>query len=434
MTPPTSFQKNLRPGSQAFAALLALAGAAILSQPAATRAADQDSWKLSTTLTARESYDSNVFLQDTSPDAAIIGALPARRASLVSSVAVSLAGEARPFPALTVAAIYAAEAARFHSAASEDSVVHRLSLNTAGRSGVTNWSWQNSGTWIDGSDESPIFGGPGGAASMAGIPLRDRRDAFVGRSSFKLTHTAGPWLLRPVAAAYLHDFHTRQRRRSGYVNYIDRQELLAGVDLGRAISPTSWFIVGMRAGRQEQLKLHGEDSAYDHRLQRLVAGIEGKLLPFLQVNLLAGPEFRRTSAGTAAGFDRERTRLWLDASAALTLGPRDVLTIAARRFEQPAFASCSVYEDITYELAWRRKISDRLATTAGFKAYGGDWPAPFVREDWIFTSSASAQYAVSRRLVLEFACACERADSRVPATAGREYRRHLASAGLRFTF
>jgi hypothetical protein len=111
-----------------------------------------------------------------------------------------------------------------------------------------------------------------------------------------------------------------------------------------------------------------------------------------------------------------------------------VCTATVRRFEQPAFSSQSVYEDITYEVSWRRKVTSRLSAGAGFKAYGGDWPGPAVREDWILTPSLSLRYAWSRRCGLEFSYQFDSAESRVAATPGREFRRQVAAIASQFNF
>lgn len=391
-------------------------------------------WSVAESLTLRESYDSNVFLQGAAPSSAIVGALPDRRASMVTAMGVTLTFERRFASERTVALAYSPEAVIYHSAPSESHRVHKLGAGATGRSGSTVWSFQNNATWTDGSEEGPVFGCAGGATAVGGIPLRDRRASWVGRSAFKLTHTFGPWFVRPLATAYLHDFRTRQSRQPGYLNYLDRQELVAGFDLGRELFPGARWVTGFRAGRQDQFKLHGVDSPFDSSLQRYLIGLEGTLWPWLQVNVLTGPETRQFSAGTTAGFDRDKVLWWTEGAATLALGARDVCTATIRRFEQPSFGSQGVYEDITYEVTWRRKLAERLTLGAGFKAYGGDWPGPATREDWILTPSVLLHYTFSRLSRFEFGYAVDSAESRVAATPGREYRRQLATVSTQFSF
>jgi len=328
---------------------------------------------------------------------------------------------------------FAPEAGVSHSESTESYRVHRAGLNFNGRVGETTWSLQNGATWIDGSNESPTFGCVGGVTAMGGIPLRERRDAFVERNGLRLMRAFGPWFVRPVATAYVHDFLTQQSRRTGYENYVDRQEWTVGADLGREVAPKTSLVAGVRFGRQDQLRLHGVDSPYDSRLRRFLIGLEGTPISGLQCAILTGPETHRFIAATPAGFNRDKVYWWIDALVTLTPGPRDACTIAVRRYALPAFASQSIYEDITYEVVWRHKFGERFSAGAGFKAYGGDWPGPATREDWIFTPSLQVQYTVSRQCSLELAYAFDRAESRIPNTAGREYRRHVTSLSFKYT-
>ena len=135
-----------------------------------------------------------------------------------------------------------------------------------------------------------------------------------------------------------------------------------------------------------------------------------------------------------AGFDRNELLYFIDASVSLMPSKQDTITIAARRYEQPAFSSHSVYEDIVYDFLYRHKFCDRFTAGAGFKIYGGDWQAPVNREDWIFTPSAILIYTHDKHFSGELAYSYDWVDSQVPNTSGREFTRHLVSLGLKYTF
>ncbi|HWA86951.1 MAG TPA: hypothetical protein VG710_12055 [Opitutus sp.] len=389
-------------------------------------------WKTSATLSTRAGYDSNVFLQDSAPAPSYSGAVRPRVGSFVGDLAASVAVEGAVSPQLNLAASYAPEAMWFHTQSGEDNVTHRLSLLFSGRGDATTWSLQSAATRIDGASQGPIFGCEGGATAIGGIPLRDRRDAFIERSTFKLTRTRGAWFLRPVATAYFHDFLTKQSSRPGYENYIDRSEYTGGIDLGRNVSAQDRLYLGYRYGRQDQLKLLGVDSPYDWNLQRFLAGFEGVPVAWLKLNLLAGPELRRAARPLPTGCDDDRTVWWLDASASVTAGPRDTIALNARRYAQPSFASFGSYEDITYEGLWRHDFGRGLVANAGYKAYGGKWMATAVRSDWILTPSLALSYALNRRLSLDANWSADRASSRVPAKPGREYVRQLSFLSARY--
>ncbi len=391
-------------------------------------------WKVALGFSVKESFDSNVFLQDTPPSPTCVGAARPREASLVSTIAGSLGGNGLLGPDLAMSLSYTPEASVYHSAPSENNVVHRGVVNLSGVSVANPWRLQTAVTWIDGSKEGPIYGGPGGVPAVGGIPVRDRRAALILRSAFNLTHFFGRCFIRPIGTAYVHNFFTRQRHTAGYENYIDRQEWIGGVDLGYEVRPKTRLIAGFRYGRQDQLKLLGIDSPYDSCLRRFLAGVEGSPTRWLQLNLLAGPETRSFATGTPKEFDRERTLLWIDTSAIVTPGPADACTLTARRFEQPAFSSQSIYEDITYEINWRHKFTKRFSAVAGYKAYNGNWQSPVNRDDWILTPCLLLQFTPNGHACIELAYALDSAVSHVPFTVGREYRRQLSSVSARYSF
>ena len=62
-----------------------------------------------------------------------------------------------------------------------------------------------------------------------------------------------------------------------------------------------------------------------------------------------------------------------------------------------------MYEDITYEIAWKHKFDDQWAASAGFKVYAGDWQQPVNRNDWIYTPSAGLTYNYDKHLSAELA-------------------------------
>ncbi|MDI1247480.1 MAG: hypothetical protein PSV13_01230 [Lacunisphaera sp.] len=409
-----------------------IALAAVLAAPVVGRAASD--WKTSTSLTLRESYDSNVFLQDQAPNPAVIGAAPARLGSLVTSLAAALGWEKKQSALFGITASYAPEAVRFHSASTEDHFIHRTALSFGGAAGGLSWSLTNSGIWTDGSVDAPIFGGPGGAPAIGGTPVRDRREAFVDRSSFKLSYTTGRWLVRAVAAGYWHDFRTNQTTLTGCSNYIDRNEVTGGVEAGYALAPKTRLIAGFRYGRQNQFRSLGVDSPYDSQVRRFVAGLEGSPRTWLQLNLLAGLDTRTFAAGTPAGFDRSRARLWVDASATATPTKRDTIQFSLRRSALPSSSSVSLYEDTAGELSWRHQCNDRFSVKASFRICAADWAAPAVRRDRIYSPGLQLQYVCSPRLTAEATYNYDRGESLIAATAGREFHHHLVALGLKQAF
>src|ERR1035437_1827601 len=108
-------------------------------------------------------------------------------------------------------------------------------------------------------------------------------------------------------------------------------------------------------------------------------------------------------ANTPAGFDRNKLLYYWDASVTVLPDKNDTLTLKSTRYEQPAFSSFSMYQDIKTDLSWRHKFNDQFSTQIGFTLYVGDWEKPVNRDDWIYTPNATADYAFNKHLSAELA-------------------------------
>ena len=126
------------------------------------------------------------------------------------------------------------------------------------------WEFLNAATYIQGSRQGPTFARPDDVPAIGGIPLRDRRAAFIFRNSFRLTQPVGEWFFRPVASSYVHDFRTDQHYQTAaqkamfsYENYVDRQDINGGLDIGYEVGNENYLVAGYRYGRQDQFTLPG---------------------------------------------------------------------------------------------------------------------------------------------------------------------------------
>lgn len=403
-------------------------------------------------LTAKETFDSNVYIQDEQPAAANAAAANAagldvvqpKQESFVTALTPRAGLDYRPCPAFTASVAYAPDVVFYEGAPDENYVAHRGLINLGGKVGSATWDLANTLIYTDGGDQGPVFARPSEIPAVGGIPLRDRREAFVFRNGFKLTQPFGKWFLRPVAAAYVHDFKTDQRlntdKRFIYENYLDRQDINGGLDVGFRVAEKTHVILGYRYGQQDQFvgpnaaNSAFTDSPYDSAYHRFLVGVEGTPAPWLKLAALAGPDVRIWADGTPANFDRNELLYFIDAVATFLPTKKDAVSITWRRYEQPAFSSQSVYEDITYDLVWKHKFDARFATSAGFRTYLGNWQAPAKREDWIYTPSASVTYNICKNLTAELAYSYDWVDSPISNTDGREFTRHLGSLLVRWTY
>lgn len=401
-------------------------------------------WQLATNLTLKaelslkETFDSNVYLQDSAPDPTILNAAQPFQESLVTTVTPRLALDWKPMPEFALAVSYAPEMARYHDEPSENYIAHRGAVTFSGKVGMVQWEQFNTMNYIDGNHLGLTFGGPGGPPAIGGIPLRDRRDALIYRNGFRAYHPHGNWFFRPVAWSYVHDFRTEQRNPAaypGYQNYLDRNDLSAGVDIGYKAFRDAYLVCGYRYGFQDETPLPWNPIHYSNHYHRFVFGLEGKITDWLKVAGVAGPDYRSFNSNhTPQGFEDFHTRLYYDVSLSLLPTKADTVTLLCRQYEQPAFGAASVYEDITWEVTWRHQFARGWAASSGFRAYIGDWLAPVSREDWIYTASAAISYVRDQHLSGELSYSYDSAESQVPATAGREFRRHLVSLSAKYAF
>jgi len=421
-----------------------------------------DKLTLKADLTLKETYDDNVYILDTEPYPYIVPpphsivAVP-DKGSFVTTITPSLNLTYLAGPEFSASLSYAPDMVWYDSAPSQNYVAHRANLNFTGKIQEISYEWLNSATWIDGSDLTVTTLRPGDCRAIGGIPLRDRCDAAVYRDSIKVTIPAGKWFFRPVFTSYVHDFKTEQRvnRKPNeyiYDNYIDRWEVNGGMDIGYEVFDKTKLFVGYRYGHQSQgtvLKAGATpgstvtaESPYDNNYQRLLLGIEGTPAPWVKLAVMAGPETRDWLDDTPAGFDRGKMLWFVDAQVTLLPTKEDTCTLKMTRFEQPAFTSQSVYQDIKYDIGWRHKFSDKFTVGAGFTIYNGLWQEPALRNDWIYTPSLMASYAFSPNLTAEASWSHDNAVNRETPVAGtstqyaegREFQRNLYSVALKYTF
>lgn len=413
------------------------AGILVAGIPGWVAAADSN-WTFTADLTLKETFDSNVFLQDAEPDRTLVPqAVSPFQESFVTSITPKLALGWKPSAAFKADLSYAPEAAFYHAEPSEDYLAHRVGLNLKGKLADVPWDFANALTWVDGSDRGLYFGAPGGAPAIGGVPIRDRRDQFVYRGKLSATVTRGKWFLRPVMTGYEHDFQTVQLAAAtnpGYENYVDRSEVGGGADVGWQAAGETWIFVGYRYGKEVQGRLVGSPYHYDATYNRPLVGVEGQPARWVKLGVSVGMDFHETTGQPAPGFDPNYESLWADAVATLLLSPSDTLVLTWRQNTQPAFASSSVYADIVYEALFTHRFNPHWSAGLGGRAYGGDWLSPVARDDWIFTLSGKVAYVHDAHWSGEVGYSYDNAVSQVPNTPGREFTRHLVSFSAKYSF
>lgn len=384
----------------------------------------------SASLAAKESFDDNVFLQKMGPNA--------NRSSMITTVMPAVGLAYKPTDWFNASLNYAPEFNIFHSASSENFDLHRIGLTLGGQADKSSWEVTESLTCIDGSDIGPTYLGEGGAPATGGPAVRDRRSAIIERGQMRFTQgLSDQWFVRPVLSGYFHDFRTVHKTDTGYQNFVDRNDMNGGADVGYKVTPDLSLLAGYRYGIQNQAQLFSEinPAHYDNTYHRALLGAEGKIFDWLKVSISAGPEFRYYDGIVAKGFERNELYAYSDTTLTASLTKADTVSFSAKRFEQPGFSGRSAYIDSTYELSWRHKFTDKLTIGLGARGYNNDFLKPSAtREDWILTGSLLANYAFTERCSAEFSYSYDDAESLVANTPSREYTRNLISLGIKYVF
>ncbi|MBX3735728.1 MAG: hypothetical protein KF715_03480 [Candidatus Didemnitutus sp.] len=409
--------------------LVGILGAA----PAALNAADAPA-KFVAEAAARVIYDSNVFLQDGGPLlAGATTSAPAREGAWVTSTAAGVAWIGRAGDAGKLELGYRAEVFRFDGLATENHDDHRVRAALAGARGAATWDVAVSELWTNGAHLAPLYNVVGGGPAIGGEPVRARRSQSIFKGSARLTvkQTGGWW--RAMAAGLAQDFHTGFA--SGCASYVDRAEYSAGAEFARELRPGLAWVIGARAGRQEQ-KDRPPTVALNstNDLVRVLAGVEGRLSPQWKIDLRAGPDFRRFTAAQPAALGRSRVPPYVEAAIAWTPDAADTVSLSGLHRLWPASSGRGVYEDSTWELGWKHAFDQVWALRAAQKFADADnhrdaYPGTKAWHDQILTTTCAAEYRWSKHVVLDAAIAREAGEGLLPNTPGRAYTRVLCSLG-----
>ncbi|MFO1512976.1 MAG: hypothetical protein U1F83_08720 [Verrucomicrobiota bacterium] len=410
-------------------------------------------WQLATNLnlrleaTVKEGYDSNVYLQNQTPNLTLVpNAVQPFKDTFFSTITPGLFLDYKPCEEFNFAASYAPAISFYYSTPSENNIANRILGNLSGQLAGATWELNNNLNLITGQNEGLYYGGTpyvgGNAPAMGGIPARDRRDATVYRGLYRATWTLGKFFVRPVGTAYVHDFHTVQKDNRagqpdfGYENYVDRNEFGGGLDVGFEVVKNLRAFILYRYGSEGEGHHGGESLPLRHGHNRPGGGFEGQPFSWLKLAIALGDDIHRSTSVTAPGFERNYSKLWSDTTITFLPTKQDSIVFRFTRNTQPAFSSPSVYDDTAYDLLGRHRFNDHWSVGAGMRWYNGDWFYPVLRNDWLYTASASLAYSYSAHFTAELAYSYDWTDCNYPPldTSGREYTRNLVSLGLKYAF
>lgn len=391
-------------------------------------------WQPALRTEVRVTQDSNVFLQD--PTVPLMAGQtsrgqPGNAADTAWSglATVSLSKKAATPTDLAGDVSFGAEYHHYDTYRSENH--HDFRFGGSLKQTIGAWTHDGKLTLLDthGSHDGPVFNELGGNPALGGEPVRARRDqTILNASASSLWKSTGALRIRPMGTLLSQDFHTRPGTApTGYTNYSDRGQAIAGLDVGAARSADVTFWTSVRVGRQWQGNVGGRSENFTNSILRPLVGFEGKVSPTFKLTAWAGPDFRRFTAERRAGVDRYTTGPYFEVNAAWTPTKTDIVGLIGREHIWVGGSGRSAYRETKLDATWTHRFSPAFDATARAGIQHGNfhgWSSA-QRHEQIYTGGATLGYAATKSLRLEAFVNRERAENEVINTAGRAYSRWL---------
>ncbi len=399
-------------------------------------------WLPASSLSVREGYDSSIYgvsdnLAGHPPIANVSSWFTTLSASLTFNLlAAAESRDAGLLKALTLS--YSADYTAYAAASREDNLRNTFTLDASGKEGPWSFSIDNPLLYVDGSKEDQFFNFYN---NLGYGVVRERRNQIQERNNSFVRYDVAAWFIRAVdSAAYynlLIDEHNPVGAYKGYANWVNRDDVNAGLDLGYKLTPDFSLVAGWRLGRQTQAHpyyiLTDNDSTYN----RALLGFEGKALPWLQAQLLAGPDFRRYSDTAHLGLiGNDHTWLFLQGQLTATLSPADSLAATEKVWHFVSSAGVSSIQETTETLAYTHRFSPQLSASVGLRELGHRYDTPTVRDDWTATVPVNVTYAVTRGLTFSADYSATSGHSHYPTsvTPGQNFEDNIVSIAVKASF
>lgn len=399
-------------------------------------------WLTEASVTFKQGYDTNVFGTEGSrlpgtPDIANIDSWFTTISTKGTVNVLSLVGAAKGGFFTTFNLGYAGDYTSFRVDSRESNLRNNFTQSLKGKADAWSLSIDNSIVYVVGSEVDPIYSSysPWGYSAT-----RERRRQSQVRNTSFLRYDGKTWFARGVASALAYDLKIDQNNPvgayKGYVNWIGRKDLFTGTDYGYKLKPDLAITLGWRLGQQTQAKVYSSPVHNDSTYNRALLGIEGKLLSWLQVQLVAGPEYRRYSDASHLGLAGNRhTWLYTESSFTATAASKDTLTFTNKVWHWVSSGGGTSYQETSNSLSAKHSFSKAFAASIGVKLQGARYDAPNVRNDWLTTYPLNVTYLLSKALTVSVDYSVARGRSRIPVTVapGRDWNENQASVSLKFT-
>lgn len=413
-------------------------------------------WVTDLGLTLKESYDNNVFMSGVGQPYLPTGLTTIKdRGSYITTVSPKVGFNFAPLlgPGSgleMLGFVYAPDFAVYHALPSEDYDAHRMTTMIKGGSGNFSYALDNTTTYVDASKYGPAY--PDSLLNAwATINAYQRRESVLDRGKLTLQYDLNRWFLRPTGCVAYYGMMTEllnpalPTTPSGYQNYAPRYDVNGGADIGYHLSDTMAATIGYRYGHQEQEQYSFSPYSSSSDYQRVLLGLEGRPVKWLDVQLVGGPDFRVYQANSPSHItpinDLDTVSYYGEASLTATLSPNDQL---AFKYKQYLFVSCLgkiPYFDSSYGLTYHRRVTNKLSLDCGAKLLEADYTlgniATSVRDDLDYVFTAGLRYSFTPHVAADLGYQGDfgrNAEAGIANSATRDFDRDLISLDCQVTF
>lgn len=459
--------------------------------PAAALAADtatipSNGWQKPSWLTdlsggVKESYDDNVLM--------VSGQGLKPQSSWVTAIDPTIGFNFLPFLGgqtilQTLSLSYAPDIEFYHNAPAESYTANRFHNAIKGQSGAFSFGLDNAFLYNDGNRVAETYAvNPSSSSAalqydkyrsnLAHRAARERRNQYQDRNTTFLQYDWNAFFIRPTASLLYYGLNTYQHDTSvapykGYQNYVNRYDVNGGADLGYKLNPEVALTLGYRYGSQYQEQfsaainnntvLNGKpyDPYASNDYQRLLLGLEGKPLSWLEVKLAGGPDFRDYNPNAPINDDHYTT-YYGKGEVKAELNDHNSL---AFNYEAWQWVSSTGYVpdfESSYALTYHWTATSQLGVDLGTSLLEADYTsgndlngsAPSVRDDldygfsgtltYAFTSHFSARLSYNYDLGRDNLSTAQLTAPGVPAAVGasaayRNFEHQVVSLGLAYKF
>jgi hypothetical protein len=416
-----------------------------------TASGQKPAWLSELSFSTRESYDNNIFLSGA--DARYYPAYSAPSGSAVayknSSAWVTTLTPKVGFNLLpfwngqgslqTLSLAYAPECAIYQNHSSENFQAHRIVAAMKGKSDDVSFGVDNNFSFVNGDRTAPFY--PGNFLSAYGIAApRERREQLQDRANVLVQYDQPHWFARATGSLLYYDLMTRLINTPGYQNFCDRYDANGGGDVGFKILPQLAFTVGWRYGHQYQQSFSFSPYNSSSDYQRVLFGLEGKPLSWLEFKFQAGPDFRSYNSAAPVN-DANCVKYFGEGSLTATITTNDSVAIKYKQWQWVSSTGKVPCFDTACDLNYHHQFSSKLGLDLAGRFLEADYHSGNLptchRDDTEYVASTGLTYAVNAHLNFTATAELDFGRNDQPNLANpstRDFNRQLYSLGAQWKF